>query len=136
MILKCTSCNELTPNFITFNPNDEIEDQGATCNFQYKCKGCKRSTSILAVKPSAKEIESRVINFDQKNASSCIVAVFDCRGCEIEAVSPQGQWEAENFQHEKKWVFEWKVDEEFAEYDEEIGGLATISAINLTVERG
>lgn len=143
LILTCTACKESTPNFLTFNPNDEHENQGGVSNLFVKCKGCKHEMTVSFVKPSAKDLETRYVltiggSGGGSNSSSCVAAIFDCRGCEIEKVSAEGKWEATNTEHEKKWIVDWKEggdEEEFAEYDEDIGGLATISGILLTVQR-
>ncbi len=133
LILRCTVCQEVTPNFVEIDPKEEQESNGGTANLYLKCKGCKKDMSVNILKASAKELEEQVV-LDGKAAP---VVVFDCRGCEPESVSPSGKWIAENEEHGKSWKIVWEEGgEEFAEYEEELGGLATISKIEMTIRRG
>ena len=140
--LTCTACKEETPNFITFDPTEEEELQGGCCNLYLKCKSCKHELSVNFVNPSAKDLEKQVVKPEGSGKErEAPVLTLDCRGCELSAVSAHGKWEAENEDHDKSYIVDWGADdtadgeEEFTEYDSDIGGLVTISKINLTIRR-
>ncbi|KAH6917474.1 hypothetical protein BKA70DRAFT_1367901 [Coprinopsis sp. MPI-PUGE-AT-0042] len=87
--VKCTSCNEVHPNFVSMNRLEEREVSGsknATAHFVWKCGLCKREHSAkfdnsVKVKP-----------YSAENGQLQPILVIECRGLEFIGFQPQGIW--------------------------------------------
>jgi len=86
--VKCTSCNETHPKFVSLNRVDKFEvmgGKGSTANFVWKCGLCKRESSAKFETTAPKPYTS-------ENAQFQPLLVIECRGLEFIGFDPKGIW--------------------------------------------
>jgi len=87
--VKCMSCNETHPKFVSLNRVEEHEVPGAknaTANFVWKCGFCKRASSAKF------DTSVRVSPYTNQNAQFEPLLVIECRGLEFVGFDPRGTW--------------------------------------------
>ncbi len=77
--IKCSSCQEVHEKWIILNQKEtfELEKGKSTAHFIYKCKFCKRSSSLTIEK-----------SFVYKDHDFAPFIILDCRGVEPIDYSP------------------------------------------------
>eukprot|EP00927_Polykrikos_kofoidii_P017767 TRINITY_DN1811_c0_g1_i1.p1 TRINITY_DN1811_c0_g1~~TRINITY_DN1811_c0_g1_i1.p1 ORF type:complete len:189 (-),score=30.06 TRINITY_DN1811_c0_g1_i1:159-725(-) len=81
--IKCGRCGDVSDEFSYIDPENVEEMNGGRgqTNFQRKCKGCANQGTVNVV-GGGKVTGSGV---------DCILATFECRGCELDSWTPQGE---------------------------------------------
>eukprot|EP00742_Colponemidia_sp_Colp-10_P006956 GILJ01007465.1.p1 GENE.GILJ01007465.1~~GILJ01007465.1.p1 ORF type:complete len:189 (-),score=19.99 GILJ01007465.1:120-659(-) len=76
--ISCSSCNEESENEVYFTKLDQMEMTGSrgSANFVFKCKFCKRESSVDIVPNSAKAYTA------QDSGKFKPFISLECRGCE------------------------------------------------------
>ncbi|KAH9487027.1 UPF0587 protein [Psilocybe cubensis] len=86
--VKCNSCNETHPKFVSLNRLEEREvsgGKGSTAHFVWKCGLCKRESS-------AKFEPTPFTPYTAENAQFQPLLVLECRGLEFVGFDPRGTW--------------------------------------------
>jgi len=89
--VKCNSCNEVHPKYVTLNRLEEHEvtgGKGSTAHFVWRCGLCKRESS-------AKFESSSMKPYNSENAQFQPLLVIECRGLEFTDFDPRGIWKCE-----------------------------------------
>ncbi|KZT05857.1 DUF866-domain-containing protein [Laetiporus sulphureus 93-53] len=116
--VKCTSCNEVHPKFVSVNRLEEREvssGRGNTAHFVWRCGLCKRESFAKFDPGSAPLPYSADANGQYQFAQFLTI---DCRGLEFVGFDPRGIWKCVGV--ESGTVFD-EVDleeEEWVDYDE------------------
>ncbi|KAH7340424.1 DUF866-domain-containing protein [Rhizoctonia solani] len=114
--VKCTSCNEVHPKYISMNRTEEMAvsgGKGSTANFVWRCGLCKRESSAKF------EVANPVQPYTAESSGQFAPLVtIDCRGLEFTNFDPRGVWTCKGA--ESSTVFdEVSLDErEWTDYDE------------------
>ncbi|KAF8168201.1 hypothetical protein B0H34DRAFT_50816 [Crassisporium funariophilum] len=111
--VKCNSCNEVHPKFVSLNRIEERDvsgGKGSTAHFVWKCGLCKRESS-------AKFEGTPITPYNPENAEFAPLLVLECRGLEFIGFDPRGIWKCVGT---KGTVFSEAelVDGEWNDYDE------------------
>ncbi|PCH33871.1 DUF866-domain-containing protein [Wolfiporia cocos MD-104 SS10] len=114
--VKCTSCNEEHPKFVSLNRLEETEvssGKGNTAHFVWRCGLCKRESSAKFDPRSAPQTYSA-----DANGQFAPLLTVDCRGLEFVGFDPRGIWKCAGA--ESGTVFsEVDLEEgEWVDYDE------------------
>ncbi|KAF8632535.1 hypothetical protein AX15_001751 [Amanita polypyramis BW_CC] len=124
--VKCTSCNEEHPKWVSMNRKEEYEVSGgknATAHFVWRCGLCKRESSAKF------DLSVPVKPYTAENAQPRQLLVMECRGLEFIGFDPnRGLWKCEGT---KGNVFsEVDLSEgEWSDYDEKVALPVCISSI-------
>ncbi|KAJ1929187.1 hypothetical protein EC988_010122, partial [Linderina pennispora] len=88
--VKCNSCHEVTPNFITISAedNNSISGSRGEANFVMRCKFCKRESSA-SIEGSPKPYTA------DDSGSMATILSLECRGLEPVEFEPRDGWKAE-----------------------------------------
>ncbi|PPQ62744.1 hypothetical protein CVT24_000438 [Panaeolus cyanescens] len=89
--VKCTSCNETHPKFVSLNRIEEREvtgGKGSTAHFVWRCGLCKRESS-------AKFDSSPIRPYEEENDQFGPLLTIECRGLEFIGFDPRGIWKCE-----------------------------------------
>ncbi|KAJ5893693.1 hypothetical protein N7495_005384 [Penicillium taxi] len=131
--VKCTSCHEVHPNWVSFNRFEEHEIPGSRgeANFVWKCRMCTKthSASVIAG-PHAYEA-------DEKKKGLKILEL-DCRGLEFIEFKPdstQGEWEAKGAETSTPFAEIDLSEGEWYEYDDKSSEEVSIKEITWTIGR-
>ncbi|PPQ92679.1 hypothetical protein CVT25_013986, partial [Psilocybe cyanescens] len=111
--VKCNSCNEVHPKFVSLNRIEEREvsgGKGSTAHFVWKCGLCKRESS-------AKFETTAFIPYTAENAQFQPLLVIECRGLEFIGFDPRGIWKCVGSTGTKFSEVDL-VDGEWNDYDE------------------
>ncbi|KAG5727876.1 UPF0587 protein [Termitomyces sp. T112] len=87
--VKCNSCHEVHPEFVSMNRQEEREvtgGKGSTANFVWRCGMCKRESS-------AKFDSTPIQPYSSENGQLAPLLVIECRGLEFIGFDPRGIWE-------------------------------------------
>ncbi|KDQ63490.1 hypothetical protein JAAARDRAFT_202925 [Jaapia argillacea MUCL 33604] len=90
--VKCNSCHEIHPKFVSLNRSEEREvsgSKGATANFVWKCGLCKREHSAKFDPPS---VSPTLPYKAEANGQFAPLLTIDCRGLEFVGFDPRGTW--------------------------------------------
>ncbi|QRV86297.1 hypothetical protein RhiJN_28366 [Ceratobasidium sp. AG-Ba] len=114
--VKCTSCNEKHPKYVSMNRVEEKAvsgGKGSTANFVWRCGLCKRESS--AKFETASPVQPYTADSSGKLAP---LVTLDCRGLEFTNFDPRGVWTCKGT--DSGTVFsEVSLDErEWTDYDE------------------
>ncbi|EDR14946.1 uncharacterized protein LACBIDRAFT_300570 [Laccaria bicolor S238N-H82] len=129
--VKCNSCNEVHPKFVSLNRKEEYEvsgGKGSKAHFVWRCGLCKRESSAKF------ETASPVKAYDSENGQLKQLLVIECRGLEFIGFDPRGIWKCKGM---KGSVFS-EVDlteGEWNDYDEKAALPVGISDIGSTWSR-
>ncbi|KAI0961888.1 hypothetical protein AcV7_000871 [Taiwanofungus camphoratus] len=88
--VKCTSCNEVHPKFVSLNRLEEREvstGKGNTAHFVWRCGLCKRESSAKFDSGSITQPYSA-----DANGQFAPLLTIDCRGLEFVGFDPRGTW--------------------------------------------
>jgi len=86
--VKCNSCNETHPKFVSLNRVEQREvanGKGSTAHFVWRCGLCKRESS-------AKFESTPTTPYNAENAQFQPLLVIECRGLEFTDFDPRGIW--------------------------------------------
>ncbi|KAJ1965376.1 hypothetical protein GGI12_000808 [Dipsacomyces acuminosporus] len=126
--VKCNSCNEETPNFITISAEDSNKISGSRgeANFVMRCKFCGRESSA--------SIEGQPKPYTADDSGSFVsILTLECRGLEPVDFEPRDGWVAEGA--ESQTPFEVDLSEgEWYDYDEKAGEVS-ITDIQFKITR-
>ncbi|KAF9040531.1 hypothetical protein BJ165DRAFT_1530407 [Panaeolus papilionaceus] len=89
--VKCTSCNETHPKFVSLNRIEEREvtgGKGSTAHFVWRCGLCKRESS-------AKFDSTPIRPYVEENGQFGPILTIECRGLEFIGFDPRGIWKCE-----------------------------------------
>ncbi|KAI5123628.1 hypothetical protein M0805_003442 [Coniferiporia weirii] len=116
--VKCNSCNEIHPNYVSVNRLEEREMSTGrgTAHLVLRCQFCKRESSAKFETFGA-NVSVRPYSADSNGQFSPLV-VLDCRGLEFIGFDPQGIWKCKGV--ESGTIFS-EVDlseHEWTDYDE------------------
>ncbi|GJJ09443.1 hypothetical protein Clacol_003665 [Clathrus columnatus] len=116
--VKCTSCHEVHPKFVSLNRLEEQEvsgGKGNTAHFVWKCGFCRRESSAkfdnLPIRPYTVD----------SNGQFAPLLTIDCRGLEFTAFNPEGSWRCEGL--DSKTIFsdmQFEAEVEWVDYDEKV----------------
>ncbi|CAL1695250.1 unnamed protein product [Somion occarium] len=125
--VKCNSCNEVHPKFVSLNRLEERDvsgGKGSTAHFVWKCSSCKRESSAKFEPKSPVQPYSA-----DANGQFAPFLTLDCRGLEFVGFDPRGVWKCVGF--ESGTVFpEVDLEEgEWFDYDEKAAVPVGISNI-------
>jgi len=114
--VKCNSCNETHPKFVSLNRLEERDvtgGKGSTAHFVWKCGLCKRESSAKFEAASPPQPYSA-----ESNGNFAPLVTIDCRGLEFTGFDPRGTWKC--LGAESRTVFnEVELGEgEWVDYDE------------------
>ncbi|KAF9015068.1 hypothetical protein BDQ17DRAFT_13321 [Cyathus striatus] len=87
--VKCTSCNEPHPKFVSLNRKEGYEvsgGKGSKANFVWRCGLCKRESSAKF------ELATPVQPYTSANTQFQPLLVVECRGLEFTGFDPRGIW--------------------------------------------
>ncbi|KXN83657.1 hypothetical protein AN958_01223, partial [Leucoagaricus sp. SymC.cos] len=87
--VKCSSCDEIHPKYVSMNRKEEQEVSGgkhATAHFVWRCSFCKRESS------GKFETSSKVRPYTSENEQFQPLLIIECRGLEFTGFYPQGIW--------------------------------------------
>jgi len=85
--VKCTTCHDIHPNYVSMNRIEEREVSGgknSRAHFVWRCGTCKRENSA--------KFEPTVKPYHNENAQFAPLVVLDCRGLEFTGFNPMGVW--------------------------------------------
>lgn len=125
--VKCSSCHETHPNFVSLNRVEEREVSGgknATAHFVWRCSFCKREHSAKFepnVEPKAYSIDS--------NGDFAPLVTLDCRGLEFTGFDPRGTWKCEGAESGTKFPEVDLTEGEWVDYDEKAS--VPVSVMNI-----
>ncbi|KAF9479696.1 DUF866-domain-containing protein, partial [Pholiota conissans] len=111
--VKCSSCNETHPKFVSLNLVEERVLSGAkggTAHFIWRCGLCKRESS-------AKFESTAITPYGSENAQFRPLLIIECRGLEFTDFDPRGIWKCEGTTGTKFPEVDL-VDKEWNDYDE------------------
>ncbi|KAJ7071116.1 hypothetical protein C8F01DRAFT_1206709 [Mycena amicta] len=122
--VKCTSCNETHPKFVTLNRRETFDlpgSKGGSANFVWRCGNCARSSS--AKFEDAYPIRPYIAENEQFGP----LLQIECRGLEFVNFDPRGTWKCQGM---KGTLFsEVDLDEgEWSDYDEKAALPVGVSA--------
>ncbi|KAJ7103607.1 hypothetical protein B0H15DRAFT_812914 [Mycena belliarum] len=111
--VKCNSCHEDHPKFVSLNRRESFDlpgSKGNTANFVWRCGYCKRESS-------AKFEESYPFKaYNAENGQFGPLLQIECRGLEFTDFDPRGTWKCKGL---KGTPFEVELeDKEWNDYDE------------------
>ncbi|KAM6498022.1 hypothetical protein JOM56_005970 [Amanita muscaria] len=87
--VRCTSCNEEHPKWVSMNPIEEYEVSGgknSTANFVWRCGMCRRESSAKFDKSAP------LTPYTSENGQLEPLLVIECRGLEFVDFDPKGVW--------------------------------------------
>jgi len=87
--VKCNSCHETHPKYVSLNRKDKREvsgAKGATANFVWRCGTCKRESSAKF------DTASPVKYYNAENGQFGPLLIIECRGLEFVGFDPRGTW--------------------------------------------
>ncbi|KAF8971489.1 hypothetical protein BDZ97DRAFT_1244384 [Flammula alnicola] len=111
--VKCNSCHEVHPKFVSLNRIEEKEvtgGKGSTAHFVWRCGLCKRESS-------AKFENAAITPYKSENAQFAPLLVIECRGLEFTDFDPRGIWKCVGMNGTKFPEVDL-VDKEWNDYDE------------------
>ncbi|EPQ60572.1 DUF866-domain-containing protein [Gloeophyllum trabeum ATCC 11539] len=88
--VKCTSCNEVHPKYVSLNRLEEKNvagGKGSTANFVWRCGLCKRESSAKFEPANPPQPYTA----DSSGQFAPLVTI-DCRGLEFTNFDPRGTW--------------------------------------------
>ncbi|CAE6525119.1 unnamed protein product [Rhizoctonia solani] len=88
--VKCTSCNEVHPKYVSMTRTEEMAvsgGKGSTANFVWRCGLCKRESS--AKFEVANPVQPYTI---ESSGQFAPLVTIDCRGLEFINFDPRGTW--------------------------------------------
>ncbi len=117
--VRCTQCGERSdePVYLTAHEEMELPTGRDTANLVYKCKLCERVhwVKVVEVAPASEGGATRhTLSVEEDEYAR--LAVFECRGVELEEWEPRGNWIVRS-----SGGSEWTgvdLSEEWSEYDE------------------
>jgi len=112
--VKCNSCNEVHPKFVTVNrlqKRDVPGSKGATANFIWKCSFCNRQHI-------AKFDLSPTREYSDENGDYNPFLVVECRGLEFIGFDPTGTWKCVGSTTGTKFPEVVLEDGQWVDYDE------------------
>ncbi|RDB28559.1 hypothetical protein Hypma_015615 [Hypsizygus marmoreus] len=86
--VKCNSCHETHPKYVSLNRKEEREvagGKGSTANFVWRCGMCRRESSAKFEPTSPQPYTS-------ENGQFAPLLVIECRGLEFVGFDPRGVW--------------------------------------------
>ncbi|KAF9496112.1 DUF866-domain-containing protein [Pleurotus eryngii] len=89
--VKCNSCHEVHPRFVSLNREEERDvsgGKGATAHFVWRCGMCKRESS-------AKFEATKPLPYADENGQFASLLTLECRGLEFVGFDPRGIWQCE-----------------------------------------
>ncbi|KAF8350146.1 hypothetical protein F5887DRAFT_1070358 [Amanita rubescens] len=118
--VKCTSCNEEHPKWISMNRREEYEVSGgkhATAHFVWRCGLCKRESSAKF------ELSSPVKTYSSENGQFEPLLIIECRGLEFTGFDPklivdEGIWKCVGSSGTAFPEVDLSVEDEWTDYDE------------------
>jgi len=124
--VKCNSCHEIHPKFVSMNRLEEREMSGGknnTAHFVWRCGNCKRESSAKFDTSPVRPYSS------EANGQFAPLLVIECRGLEFTGFDPQGTWRCVG--EESGTPFEVSLEEEaeWMDYDEKAKVPAGVSNI-------
>jgi len=86
--VKCNSCHEVHPKFVSLNRVEEREISGGkgSAHFVWRCGLCKRESSAKF------ELSSPVKPYGSENEQFEPFLIVECRGLEFVGFDPRGTW--------------------------------------------
>ncbi|KIK70892.1 hypothetical protein GYMLUDRAFT_210499 [Collybiopsis luxurians FD-317 M1] len=87
--VKCTSCNEIHPKYVSMNRQEEFEvagGKGAKAHFVWRCGLCKRESSAKF------DLTSPPQPYNAENGQFAPFVKLECRGLEFINFDPRGIW--------------------------------------------
>ncbi|KAL6310089.1 DUF866-domain-containing protein [Sparassis latifolia] len=131
--VKCTSCNEVHPKFVSVNRQEERELSSGKRNkahFVWRCGLCKRESSAKFEPGAVPQSYSADVN-----GQFAPLITLDCRGLEFVGFDPRGIWKCVGIK--SGTVFnEVDLDEgEWVDYDERAALPVGVSNIESTWNR-
>jgi len=114
--VKCTSCNEVHPKFVSVSRSEKFElygGKGGTANFVWKCGLCKREASAK-FEPN---LVSQPYSADA-NGQFAPLLILDCRGLEFVGFDPRGIWKCVGVESGSKFEEVDLEEGEWVDYDE------------------
>ncbi|KJA26059.1 hypothetical protein HYPSUDRAFT_199289 [Hypholoma sublateritium FD-334 SS-4] len=128
--VKCNSCHETHPKFVSLNRLEEKEvsgGKGSTAHFVWKCGLCKRESS-------AKFETTAITSYSAENGQFAPLLVIECRGLEFIDFDPRGTWKCMGTTGTKFPEVDL-VDKEWNDYDEKAAVPVGISEFESRFER-
>ncbi|KAA1468711.1 DUF866-domain-containing protein [Dentipellis sp. KUC8613] len=125
--VRCTSCNETHPKFVSLNRVEEREvnaGKGSTAHFVWRCGLCKRESSAKFEAASPPQPYSA----DANGQFSPFVTI-DCRGLEFTGFDPRGIWKCVGVSSNTPFNEVELEDGEWVDYDEKAAVPVGISNI-------
>lgn len=125
--LRCSSCNEETPNYVYFNEAEtfEADGGGGVRNLVMRCGFCK---AVLSVNVEANSVDG----FHADGESGKLIDL-EVRGGEPTELEMDDQWVVESAGGAK---FEGAdLSQDWCEYDEKAGESLNISGVEVSFEK-
>ncbi|TFK41256.1 hypothetical protein BDQ12DRAFT_679160 [Crucibulum laeve] len=124
--VKCNSCNEVHPKFVSLNRKEEYEvsgSKGSKAHFVWRCGLCKRESS-------AKFETGLIKSYTSQNAQFEPLLVIECRGLEFVGFDPRGVWKCVGMTGLKFPEVDLAEGDEWMDYDEKAALPVRISDIS------
>ncbi|KAJ6113486.1 hypothetical protein N7523_006803 [Penicillium sp. IBT 18751x] len=132
--VKCTSCHEMHPNWVSFNRFEQHEIPGSRgeANFVWKCRLCSKTHSAsITAGPHVFEAQED----PKKNKNGQKIIEMDCRGLEFTEFKPDGEWEVKGAESNTPFSGIDLSDGEWYDYDEKSSEEVSIKEITWTIGR-
>jgi len=115
--VKCNSCHETHPKFVSMNRQEEREvsgGKGASAHFVWRCGLCKRESSAKF------ELAAplRPYEADANGQFAPTGIILDCRGLEFVGFDPRGPWKCKGADSGTPFTDVDLSEGEWTEYDE------------------
>ncbi|KZW02098.1 DUF866-domain-containing protein [Exidia glandulosa HHB12029] len=124
--VKCNSCHETHPNFVSVNRIEEREvsgGKGSSAHLVWRCKNCKREHSA-----KFEPLPPQPYTADH-NGSFAPLITLDCRGLEPVSFDPRGIWKCEGVEKGTKFSEVDLSEGEWVDYDEKAA--VPVSVMNI-----
>ncbi|KAI0025718.1 DUF866-domain-containing protein [Xylariomycetidae sp. FL0641] len=128
--VQCTSCWEThaKPISVSRFETNEVSGSRGEANFVWRCKNCKRESSI-SIKTEAKPYEQKDVPTQQT------IIEFDCRGLNVQSFSPEGEWLADGIESGTKFEGIEIQDGEWYDYDEKANDEVSMKDLKWEIKR-
>ncbi|ETW87391.1 hypothetical protein HETIRDRAFT_121782 [Heterobasidion irregulare TC 32-1] len=125
--VKCNSCNETHPKFVSLNRVEEHEvsaSKGNTAHFVWRCGLCRRESTAKF------ELASPLQSYSaDANGQFTPLLIVDCRGLEFTGFDPRGTWKCKGIESGTPFTDVELEEGEWVDYDEKAAVPVGISNI-------
>ncbi|KAI0788659.1 DUF866-domain-containing protein [Abortiporus biennis] len=114
--VKCNSCHEVHPKFVSLNRIEERDvsgGKGNTAHFVWRCSSCKRESSAKFEAANPPKPYSA-----DANGQFAPLVTLDCRGLEFVGFDPRGIWKCVGVESGTKFPEVDLEEGEWVDYDE------------------